>query len=551
MIRKSRFTLATTVSIAALALVALVSARGSADGLNKFPHPAVPQLFQTSDGCIACHTNLSTPLGEDVSIGTNWRATMMANSSRDPYWQASVRREAVDHPGEASAIEGECSTCHMPMAHFQARAEQRPAQVFAHLPIGASDDNDALLAGDGVSCTVCHQVRDTLFGKPESFNGGFVVDVMTAFNKRQVFGPFEIDSGRARIMHSSSEFRPVQGLHVQKSELCATCHTLFTSALDSTGKVIGRLPEQVPYLEWTASDKRSQSCQSCHMPVVKDSVQVSGVWGQKRADVSRHDFRGGNFFMLNMLNRYRAELGVKATSQELSLAVERTVRHLGNETARLSIEEAAVANGRLRATVLVQNLTGHKLPTAYPSRRVWVHFTVRDASGKVVFESGAPNADGSIAGNDNDADALKFEPHYAEITAADQVQIYESVMADAGGRVTTGLLSALRYVKDNRLLPTGFNKANASDEVAVHGAARTDADFTGGNDRLNFAVELRGVTGPLRVSAELLFQPIGFRWAKNLERTRSEETKRFTSYYEAMAPASLAVLASDNRSTPF
>ena len=34
--------------------------------------------------------------------------------------------------------------------------------------------------------------------------------------------------------------------------------------------------------------------------------------GQPRAGVSRHTFVGGNFFMLRMLNRYRAELGVVA-----------------------------------------------------------------------------------------------------------------------------------------------------------------------------------------------------------------------------------------------
>jgi len=44
------------------------------------------QHFQTSDRCMACHNSLVTPSGEDVSIGMAWRGTMMANSSRDPYW---------------------------------------------------------------------------------------------------------------------------------------------------------------------------------------------------------------------------------------------------------------------------------------------------------------------------------------------------------------------------------------------------------------------------------------------------------------------------------
>ena len=65
--------------------------------------------------------------------------------------------------------------------------------------------------------------------------------------------------------------------------------------------------------------------------------------------------------------------------------------------------------------------------------------------------------DGSISGNDNDADRSRFEPHYTEISEPGQVQIYEPIMADSQGKVTTGLLSAVRYVKDNRILPNGFD----------------------------------------------------------------------------------------------
>jgi len=62
-------------------------------------------LFQTSDRCFACHNGLSTSSGEDISIGLSWRPTMMANSARDPYWQAGVRRESIDHSESKKAIE--------------------------------------------------------------------------------------------------------------------------------------------------------------------------------------------------------------------------------------------------------------------------------------------------------------------------------------------------------------------------------------------------------------------------------------------------------------
>jgi hypothetical protein len=168
---------------------------------------------------------------------------------------------------------------------------------------------------------------------------------------------------------------------------------------------------------------------------------------------------------------------------------------------------------------------------------------VRDSGGQVVFESGALNPDGSIRGNDNDADAKRFEPHYRRITSADQVQIYESILRDVDGTVTTGLLSATGYLKDNRLLPHGFDKATAEADIAVHGAAADDADFTDRGDHVSYSVPVTG-SGPFRVEAELLYQPIGFRWAHNLEGYHTaSEPRRFTTYYDAMSGAATATLA--------
>ena len=87
-------------------------------------HPDL-SLFTHSDNCIACHNKLGAANGEDVSIGASWRSTIMAHSSRDPYWQASVRREIMDHPTATREIEHECSLCHMPMSNATARAAGR------------------------------------------------------------------------------------------------------------------------------------------------------------------------------------------------------------------------------------------------------------------------------------------------------------------------------------------------------------------------------------------------------------------------------------------
>ena len=500
-------------------------------------------LFDTSHNCMACHNSLSTSAGEDISIGTAWRATMMANSARDPYWHAAVRREVIDHPAAAADIEDECSICHMPMARTLSMSLGQKGRIFAHLPIASAATPEAVLAADGVSCTACHQITAQKLGTPESFTGGFVIDTGPVA-PRPVYGPFPVQTGQASVMHSATGFAPVESQHIRQSELCATCHTLYTHPLNPSGEVLGRFPEQVPYIEWQHSAYVSErSCQSCHMPVVEEPARMSSVLGELREGVARHNFLGGNFFMLGMLNRYRTELGVEATTQELDAGVRQTLEHLRTDSATLVIAGAERLNGRLVVDVQVANLAGHKLPTGYPSRRAWIHLTVTDQTGKVLFESGAMTPEGRIVGNDNDDDGLRFEPHYRSISSRDQVQIYEAIMGDSTGVVTTGLLKATSYIKDNRLLPRGFDKATAHPDVAVYGSAREDADFREVGDRVRYEIDLAGANGPLLVEAELLFQPIAFRWARNLEAYDAPETKRFTAFYRSMAGSSSALLA--------
>jgi hypothetical protein len=501
--------------------------------------------FQTSDRCLACHNGLATPSGADISIGFHWRATMMANSSHDPYWQGSVRREVTDHPESQPKIEDECSVCHMPITRYEAKLRGKTGQIFAHLPI-STDDTERRQAADGVSCSVCHQITKEKLGTPESYNGGFVVHAPDADGLRTEYGPFEIQKGRITIMRSSTEgYRPDKSDHIRDSELCATCHTLKTEALGAGGKVIGALPEQMPYPEWLHSDYRNkQSCQDCHMPEIKEPVQVARVLGELREGARVHSFVGGNFFMLNMLNRYRGELNVAALPPELQNGAEATLEFLRTRTASVAIENVTTVSGRLQADVVVRNKTGHKLPTAYPSRRAWLHFVVRDRDGRVVFESGALNADGSIAGNDNDADPARFEPHYSEIRSADQVEIYESILGDEHDRVTTGLLTGVHYVKDNRLIPDGFDKQTADSDIAVVGDAFKDSAFTAGTHRVRYSVPIGTAPGPFTIEAELWYQPIGFRWANNLKPYNSaDEPRRFNTYFDSMQSATAALLA--------
>jgi len=510
------------------------------------PLKPVPELFITSDRCIACHNNLKSPSGSDVSIGLNWQSSIMANSSRDPYWQAAVRRETLDHPKARAHIQDECAACHMPMARYQAHARGNMGAVFAIAPALAKTPPEALLAADGVSCTLCHQIQSKNLGKKESFTAGFRIDQQAAKGRRSIFGPYYVDDGRRRIMQSSGRFLPSQGFHMREAALCGSCHTLYTQTLGPDGKAIGTLPEQMPYLEWLHSKyAEGQSCQSCHMPKVKDPMPISSVAGVPRDHFSRHAFRGGNFFMLKMLQENAVPLAVKASPQILETAFKETEDHLKTSAASVEISRTKLTDRYLLAEVRVTNLAGHKLPTAYPSRRAWIRFKVVDNLGQTIFESGSLRPDGSIVGNDNDRDASLYESHHEQIEKAGEVQIYEAIMVDMSDHVTTGLLSGLRYIKDNRILPDGFNKHTAKPDIAVHGNAVEDQNFADGKDQVRYLIHLDGAKGPFKIYAELWYQPIGYRWAQNLKDRQTPETDRFVSFYNAMSSHSALMLAAD------
>ncbi len=123
------------------------------------------------------------------------------------------------------------------------------------------------------------------------------------------------------------------------------------------------------------------------------------------------------------------------------------------------------------------------------------------------------------------------------------MQIYEPILGDAAGRVTTGLISAVGYLKDNRILPAGFDKTAAPAEIAVRGGALEDGDFTAGADTIVYSVDAGAAAAPFSVEAELLYQSIGYRWARNLAAYDAPEPQRFARMYAEHAGSSAKVIA--------
>jgi hypothetical protein len=496
--------------------------------------------YRTSAHCAACHTNLKTAKGEAASIEGDWRGSMMANAARDPYWQGSVRRETLEHPQASAAIQTECATCHMPLESLQDKAQGHGTEIFKRLPFHAGDADDA--AADGVSCAACHQIQSTGLGTPATYSGNFNVAAQGT-QPRPLYGPFDEPDRVGKIHMVATRYTTAQSAHIGDAGLCGTCHTLYTTTLGPDGKPVGKLPEQMPYLEWLHSDyKDKQTCQDCHMPAVEGQATIASLMGQPHEGVRRHTFVGANFLMDDIFQAHRDDLEVGADAASLKAAAAQTQSFLQSQAAQVEVTAAQLNQGNLTFAVRVKNLTGHKLPTAYPSRRAWLHVTVTGADGRAVFESGNLNADGSIAGNANDADATRYSPHYPVITKPDEVEIFEPILGDSQGHVTTALLSATQYLKDNRILPAGFDKQSASADIAVHGEAADDAGFTAGSCVIKYEIPIGGA-GPFHVSVELLYQPIGYRWAHNLSPYQAAETQRFVHEYEEAAARSAVALA--------
>ena len=359
---------------------------------------------------------------------------MMANSSRDPYWQAAVRREVLDHPAAADAIQDECATCHMPMSRTEARLKGDEGEVFEHLPVTDEGDRSDRLAHDGVACSLCHQITDRNLGTPASFTGGYVVSPPDTPAPRPMFGPFKIERGMTTIMRSATGFQPTEAVHVRQSELCATCHTLVTKARGPKGEVIGELPEQMPFQEWqhSAYAGEQRSCQSCHMPVVEEDTPIASVLGAPRKGFARHTFIGGNVFMQRMLNRYRGDLGVVATTGEMDASIAATLANLQKSTAELSIDRAERSGGRLH----------RRCPRAeshWPQAADWISIAARMAARHRARSQRAHRVRiGSHRAERRDSrqrqrcrcarPSSRITPRSAR---ADQVQIYESVMSDS------------------------------------------------------------------------------------------------------------------------
>ena len=352
------------------------------------------------------------------------------------------------------------------------------------------------LARDGISCTVCHHIVDEGFGTDSIYTGNFVTGP-----PNQLFGPFR--EVVEQPMRNSLGINPQFGSQIKNANLCGTCHNILLPVVTNQGELLGFSYEQTTDLEWQNSvyapgRSKFQTCQGCHMPntfhgerlnfkianieddqlpPTQNRLPNSEIRLKERDNYARHTLHGLNVFLNEMFQEFPLILGIRqidfmsgvATELPLTNARESFLEMARNQTARVEILSTEITpDGELKVKLKVTNLAGHYIPSGVNFRRMFLEFLVNDAEGNILWASGRTNSIGAIIeGVDGPVlptelvleNPQAFQPHYQQITNEDQVQIYQEVVADSDGNVTTSFLRRVFTIKNNRIRPEGFDPA--------------------------------------------------------------------------------------------
>lgn len=338
-----------------------------------------PSAFMSAEYCGRCHQEAYR----------QWRQALHSNSFRTPFYRQSVniviRTKGIEFTRH-------CDSCHNPIAVLTGALNPNSTQ-------------DRLFDRDGLTCTTCHSILSV---KSKLGNGGFVMGVPSALvdeNGNRIPGlvpDVEI------LAHLDRHSKAVMQDIYHTPEFCAACHKANLPPALNDYKWIRAF---TAYDEWQNSKFSLRNplvfyaagfttCQDCHM---KRAPNLLPEPGAKNGTFVSHRWLAGNtaapFY-------YQFDEQLARTIEFLQsgdyLNVDIFGLQIGNDV-RMAAPLGAVpfavhANDVLEAFVVIQNKNiGHSLlPEVRDLYEAWVQFTVTDANGKKIYESGYLKPDGTL-----------------------------------------------------------------------------------------------------------------------------------------------------------
>jgi hypothetical protein len=467
-------------------------------------------------------TALANPI-VNLSANGEWRFSMMGLSGRDPIFFSQLNSENAlhpkleGHPKDAKPfVQDLCLSCHGVMGERQFKSDT--GGLFTRAQLLDPHSIYGSLARDGVSCAACHHIAAEGLGKPETFTAKFKLGPVN-----EIYGPFH-ENVQTLSMKNALGITPMatEKNQIESSKLCGSCHTIVLPVYESSGRRAMRngkpaeFYEQTTYLEWLNSSFTNQSCQSCHMPTEYKgnplSYKIANIEDNtfppvdfrspdkdlvltKRDPYHRHTLLGINIFALEMFKQFRTELGLykldpmlrspDTTTPGIDTAIASGLENASQKNAQLRIQSFGRDDNRLIADVQVTNLAGHSFPSGVGFRRAFVDLQVLDEQNHILWESGKTNDDGVILdGSGSPLETEFFTPsqqrfqrhHWSKnpIRREDQVQIYEELVTNAEGFLTTSFISLDNKMKDKRLQPKGWSSSGPyADETGPVGTCVT------------------------------------------------------------------------------
>jgi hypothetical protein len=493
--------------------------------------------------CSFCHGNLGDDefYPEASAPYERWRFSMMAQAYRDPVFHAMLYIAEKDATGASDA----CLRCHAPAGWLQGRA--------------TASDGSSLFPSDtdGVSCSICHRSVDP-DNKPGAPAEDLVLLQALGANRPLATGPgvTERASAHGHIVidpqdrrrgpfNLGPQFSYHQWLQSQwhrESGVCITCHDVSNpvyskeqdgsyvpntlNAPHPTGNKYDMFPLDRLGSEWILSafgagpvtqvipdgnggftgrfggngQTSYSSCQDCHMPDLTGTGCNPGLGSPVRPDFPRHEFQGGNTWVLravgDLFNPLDSQLSVGGEFEpqldqvNVDAAIERNREML----RRASDLQVSMVGGRLRTRII--NESGHKLPGGFSEgKRMWLNVRFFGPGDTLVAESGA------------------YNPATADLDTA-STKIYEAKSGlDAVAAMVTGLPVGPSFhldlnnkvFFDNRIPPRGFTNASYQ-LVQAAPVGVTYADGQHWDDTL-FAVPAGAVRAEVRVLYQTSTKP--------------------------------------------